>query len=337
MQKSDRFSEWDLAIVNALEHRPRLEFSEVARVLGLSTATVSRRWENLVERGEAWVTATTGAHYLESGWTALISVECEPSAEAELAVALCSEPSFATVTLVTGRHQFQIDCFLPTRDAAMTLLRDSFAKLRGIRSRAISPISRVYRQGSQWRAGSLDSVARAQLAAQAASEHTPYVPSAVDAAIVAHLVDDGRRPWQAIAADMEISAQTAKRRAQRLLDNGIIALRCDSATLSHEGRQEVSVHWSIPSPLVDRVGERVASESNCRLSVRKIGISNFTATLWVRNFAEVQEHENLVYSMATGSTVIDRETVLHTHKRGGQIFDESGRRIGSLPLPLLGH
>ncbi|MDH6109724.1 DNA-binding Lrp family transcriptional regulator [Kitasatospora sp. MAP12-15] len=47
-------SEDDLALINALQLRPRASWTVLGAALGVDPVTVARRWNRLARRGEAW-------------------------------------------------------------------------------------------------------------------------------------------------------------------------------------------------------------------------------------------------------------------------------------------
>ncbi|UUX57891.1 AsnC family protein [Glutamicibacter halophytocola] len=335
MQKSSIGSELDLAILGSLEVHPRVEFSKLALVLGVSSATVARRWEFLQSEGLAWTTVIPGARFLETGWSAFMTIECEPEREEELAEALCAEPAFGTVALITHHRQFHIDCFASSHNAGMEKLQTTLRNLPGVRSRHISPISRIYRQANEWSSGTL-AVAEKQQISDSESADLPYFrPDELDSEIVKMLFVDARQSWQHLAQMLSVSAQTVQRRVQKLIASGFIAFRCDSGRLTSAGLQDFNIIWSVPPADVDRVGQILANDPACRVSARMIASSNLAATFWLRDFKAAHEHEMTVQKLAPQSFVQERFVALKTLKRGGQILDDAGRRVGCIAIPLL--
>lgn len=325
-------NETDLAIINALEVRPRIEFTELAGVLGMSPATVARRWDALVASGQAWVTISPGPRHHEIGWSAFLSIEADVGEQNRLAESLCAEPSFASVLLMSGENQFLVDCFASSVDESMRLLTEVFPRLPGIVRRRIDPITKMYRLGSQWRSGALEAPVRRALESDAPRVAGVRIPDAVDSRLLAALAVDGRAGWQSIAEAAGVSAQTAKRRITGLLETGFMTFRCDTATMERSGLQEVIVGWSIPIDSIDEVGAAVAADPMCRVSSQVLAGANFTATLWVRDYGQVQDHEAQVLRVSPRAIVVERNAALRPYKRMGQILGADGRREGTVPV-----
>jgi DNA-binding Lrp family transcriptional regulator len=325
-------NETDLAIVNALEIAPRVEFTALAEALGMSPATIARRWESLVDSGQAWVTVTPGPRNHEVGWSAFISIEAEVGRQSKLAELLCAEPSFGSVLLTSGGSQFLIDFFAPSSQDAMSILTEVFGRLPGVLRRRINPITKIFRLSSHWRSGALDQPARRALEAQSQKTSRHHTPDGVDARLLEALSVDGRAGWQQIADAVDISPQTAKRRVTRLIDSGFMTLRCDTSERERAGLQEVIVDWSVPIDVIDEVGAQMAQNPMCRVSCQVLASANLTTTLWVHDFAQVQEHEAQVLAIAPRASVIERQTVLRSCKRMGQILDVDGTRRSTVPV-----
>lgn len=325
-------NETDLAIVNVLEVQPRIEFAALADVIGMAPATVARRWEALVDSGQAWVTVSPGPRHHEIGWSAFLSIEADVGEQDRLADRLCAEPSFASVLLMSGENQFLVDCFVSSTDESMRLLTEVFPRLPGVVRRRIDPITKMYRLGSQWRSGALEVSARKALESDAARISRSRIPDEIDSRLLGALAVDGRAGWQTIADVARVSAQTAKRRISSLLDTGFMTFRCDTSTTERSGLQEVIIEWAIPVDSIDEVGAAVAADRMCRVSSRVLAAANFTATLWVHDYGQVQDHEAQVLRIAPRATVVARNAALRAYKRMGQVLGADGRRETTVPV-----
>ncbi|GAA1412929.1 AsnC family transcriptional regulator [Glutamicibacter uratoxydans] len=335
MPKYSIGSELDLAIVGALEVQPRVEFTKLAQILGVSSSTVARRWDLMQSEGVAWTTVIPGARFLETGWSAFIAIECEPGQEDELAKALCAEPAFGTVALITHHRQFHVDYFAASHHAGMDALQTIFRRLPGVRSRHISPISKIYRQANEWSSGTLAAVDKQKFNESETAEIGYFQPDGLDTAIVELLFIDARQSWQHLANLLDVSAQTIQRRVHRLVASGLVAFRCDSGELTSRGLKDFNISWSVPPIDVDQVGQALANDSACRVSARTIDSSNLAATFWLRDLNASHVHEITVQKLSPQSYVQDRFIALKTLKRGGQILDDAGRRVKGLAIPLV--
>ncbi|GAA1496733.1 Lrp/AsnC family transcriptional regulator [Paeniglutamicibacter kerguelensis] len=327
-------SELDLEIVNALQVNPRADWARVADALGLSAPTVARHWNVLAEQGLAWITPAPGPRYPSVGWSAFIYVSSVPAELDAIVSRLCAEPAFGTVSLVSGSHDLFIDCFASSHEALMDILSGAFADLPGVIQREIVFITKLYRQAAEWRSGTLEP-GRAQLVAASRQPPQPeFQPDGLDALLLEELARDGRATWAEMGAACMVSPQTAKRRLERFLAAGYMALRCDTSMDFQQGMREVTLVLNVPATHVDAVGRYFSELPNCRLSAQVLGAQNLVVTLWVRDYLEVQGHERELATRAPGSTVISRQAVIRYYKRLGHLLDEAGRNRGLVPLPL---
>lgn len=334
MNESAIISELDLEIVNALQINPRAEWSRVADALGLSGPTVARRWQTLAEGRLAWITPSPGQRYLSAGWSAFIQLSSLPGESEELISRLCAEPAFGTVSMVTGSHDVFMDCFASSHEELMDIITDSFPKLPGVTHREVVFVTKLYRQASEWRSGTLEPGRARQVSTQTKEAPAGYSPDRLDATLLEELAKDGRASWAELGAACNVSPQTARRRVERFLASGYITLRCDASTAANRGLREVTLMLNIPAQYVDDIGGYFAAQPNCRLSAQVLGTQNLVVTLWVRNYLEAQAFERELAERAPGSSVISRQAVVRTYKRLGHLLDESGRSLSVVPLPL---
>ena len=334
MNESATVSELDLEIVNALQINPRAEWSRIADALGMSAPTVARRWTALAGQGQAWITPSPGPRYLNAGWSAFIHLSSVPGETDALLERLCEEPAFATISLVTGSHDLFMDCFASSHEELMEIVTGSFPRLPGITHREVVFVTKLYRQASEWRSGTLEP-ARARLVSSEPPVQSPaYSPDTLDAALLEELARDGRASWADLGGACGVSPQTARRRVERFLGTGYISLRCDTSTAAQQGLREVTLVLNVPAQHVDDVGRYFAALGNCRLSAQVLGAQNLLVTLWVRDYLEIQAYERELAQRAPGSSVISRQAVVRTYKRLGHVLDATGRSLRVVPLPL---
>ncbi|GAB3557331.1 Lrp/AsnC family transcriptional regulator [Arthrobacter alkaliphilus] len=306
----------------------------MGHALGLSGPTVARRWAALAEQGLAWITPAPGPRYLSAGWSAFISLSSLPSEHEALVRKLCSEPAFGTVSLVSGSHDLFVDCFASSHEELMEIVTGSFAGLPGVTHREVVFVTKLYRQASDWRSGTLEPARARLMSAEPLPAPEAYAPDHLDASLLAELARDGRASWAELGAACGVSPQTARRRVERFLGSGYMTLRCDTSASAQQGLREVSLILNVPAHHVDAVGRYFAALPNCRLSAQVLGAQNLLVTLWVRDYLEVQGHERELAERAPGSVVISRQAVVRIYKRLGHVLDGSGRNLSVVPLPL---
>lgn len=334
MKESTVLTELDLEIVNALQINPRADWNRVADVLGVSGPTIARRWKALAERGTAWITPAPGVRYLSAGWSAFIHLSSQPSAHAALVRRVCAEPAFGTVSMVSGPHDLLIDCFASTHEELMQIVTRSFADLPGVSGRDVVFVTDLYRQASQWRSGTLAPAQARLITPVTKPAPSAYTPDGLDAALLAALARNGRAHWADLGDACQVSAQTAKRRVERVLAAGYMTMRCDTSLAVQPGLREVNLILNVPAAELETASRYFAALPSCRLSAQVLGAQNLIVALWVRDYSEVHAHERELAARAPGSIVISREAVIRNYKRLGHLLDESGCSYDVVPLPL---
>ncbi|MEZ2372635.1 Lrp/AsnC family transcriptional regulator [Arthrobacter sp. RCC_34] len=335
MTENAEISEVDLALAGALEINPRAEWAVLGTTLGLAPTTVSRRWAALSARGDAWVTLAPGPRYLDAGSSAFLFLSTAPKRQEAVLDALCSSPTFGTVSRMTGEFDVMADCFAPGYDELMDAISGVLSGLPGVTRWEVVLATRLHREGTQWRLGTLDPGQERALGGGAPNRR-PARLGAVDAALVAALSDDGRAGWEKLAARVGVSPQTARRRTEQLLAGGHVTLRCDFSTAFRPRHREVTIVLSVPAAHLEQAGRFFADQPSCRVSAQVLGRGNLLATFWVRDLLEVHALELRVLQQIPSAVVIGRQAVVRTDKRSGRRLDRAGRSVGVVPLPLGG-
>ncbi|WP_186526011.1 Lrp/AsnC family transcriptional regulator [Leekyejoonella antrihumi] len=335
MEESSILSELDLAIINALQIRPRGEWARIGSALGVTGATAARHWARLRSERLAWIATVPGPQFADNGHAAHVFLSAAPRAHETLAERLCAEPAAATVALVTGGHDFRIDCFSGTHEDLSRTISERFASLPGVTRTETAFVTRVHRQSSLWRSGVLDKQQSASVAAasQTALPRRTTVDE-IDSALLDVLAGDGRLSWAELAAACDVSPQTARRRVEQHLASGYLVLRCEFAGSAGQPTREASLILSVPARHLEEAGRYVASLPNCRISVQTLSVHNLVATFWVHDLSEIHAYEREIEARAPGTAVLSRSVTLRTYKRVGHILDREGRSAGRVPLSM---
>lgn len=316
-------AETDLALINALQVSPRADWAQIGKALGVTASTAARRWAALSATGRAWVTSAPGVRF--SSVTSFLRVTAAPGAHAAVAEQLCAEPSAATVSMVSGRFDFLVDCFAPSPEALSALLIDRYAAMPGVQHAASSVAAAIHRGGSEYRSGALDAEQTRLVGdGQAGKTGFDLSPDATDHALLRGLCLDGRASWAELATVSGVSPQTARRRVGALQASGYLSLRCDYCDDARGPLREVSLMLDVPGPAMEQVAGYFARLKECRLTAQVVDSFNLLTTLWVRDLTEIDRHEREMAKLAAGVHVVDRHVVLRTIKRVGHVLDRDG-------------
>lgn len=233
MQETVTPSELDLALVNALQLRPRAAWTELAPLLGVAASTLARRWDRLTGAGLAWVCAAPGREFSRGRATAFVLLRCRPGARSRLADRLSKFPETATVEVTgSGSADLLLDVLAPDLPSLSRFLTGTLDQLPGVTSVSSLFATSLYVEGSRWRLRSLDQSQLTALGNSAStapeSVHTREL-DLVDHALLDELVRDGRVGLAELGQRTGTSPATVRRRLRRLTDSGILTFRCDVA------------------------------------------------------------------------------------------------------------
>ena len=333
--ESDTFGELDLALVNALQLRPRASWVDLAGPLGTTATTLARRWERLSAAGLAWVTASFGREFSRSRCISYVMIRSDPRERSNVVKQLARRPEVATIEVATGGHHINSDGLTRDQRELDRFLTEHVYGVPGVTSVSILLTTSLYLEGSRWRLRSLDQGQLDVLNKSTMSlTHGRYVVDLddLDRSLLEHLAHDGRLSWAELASVTGASAATARRRVNRLISSGIVTFRCEIAHSLAGWPIQASLLAQAPAVDVDSICQALASWPECRFVAAVTGTANIYATFWVRDLGEVQRLEARTSANFPSLTVADRMVALSTPKRMGHLCDHEGRRIGLVPI-----
>ncbi|WP_241565986.1 Lrp/AsnC family transcriptional regulator [Prescottella agglutinans] len=330
-QKSDGLDEIDLRLVNVLQFEPRASWSKVGGALGIDPVTASRRWARLVTSGSAWVTA----HPAGPQTAALVEVECV-AGEAEVTAEILSRRAHVlTVEHTSGARDLLLTVSVADL-AALSRMVLHIEKLSGIRSTRTHLVIRPYAMGGDWQLRALDADQRGQLDAHGRRGQSSLQPlDTVDRRLITALFHDGRASLTDIAARLDCSVSTARRRLNALLGRSALLLRCDVAQPLSGWPVSVWMWAHVPVDECDDVARRLVALPETRACLVLTGApANFFYSVWVRSLEDVHRVEQLLRRIAPSLEILDRTVTLRFFKRMGRILDENGRSVESVPMDI---
>jgi DNA-binding Lrp family transcriptional regulator len=332
--ESSMISEEDLALVHALQVRPRAGWAELGEVLGCTPATAARRWERLADAGAAWVAAVPGPRC--TAFTAYVGLRCSAGTREEVAAALAADPEAVTVEITAGSHDLLVEVITADLTSFGRYLLDRVERLPGVTGATVAIATNVVTEGSRWR---LDALAPGQSSALVPSDGTdqPGRPTGrplteLDHRLLIGLGEDGRRTWHHLAQQTGTSAATARRRTEHLLAGGEAALRCDIAAPLFGRPVTVSLWAQVPARELSAVARHLATIPSVRFVATTAGQHNLLVTLWLRAAEDVHRVEAELAARHPAVTVVDRTVALRAAKRMGRVLDASGRGVTVVPF-----
>lgn len=320
--------EFDRALVDALQTRPRAPWSELGRVLRSDPSTVARRWARLEEAGVAWLSAYAAP---ELTWVAHVEVDCEAGAVHEVASRLCEEPCVFSVERIAGDCDLRVSLTAIDAGALHEVVTHRVA-IEGVRACRTRLALSTYREGGEWVMRALDPEQRRVLANPDSREMGAATDLYRDARIIYELDGEPRVSFADLAERLGVSEATARRRYTRLEADGRIIIRCDTAPAVTGEATVATFRMNVPPAQLDEVGRNLSKLAHVRLCVAVSGEGNLLVTSWLSDVAAMVRFETWVGFEFPDVRVLERSVTLRVHKRMGKILDERGRRIRQVPM-----
>jgi DNA-binding Lrp family transcriptional regulator len=335
MHESVAMDDVDRKIVHALQIAPRAPWNLVGSVIGIDPATAARRWQRLNDTGVAWISCypgiLTGSDYF------LAELSCEPGMSVDVATALARDGNVISVNVKAGGHDVLAEVGTANPAESVRYNLDRLGKVPGIRSIRSLPVVTVYSEGSHWRLRALDREAEATMAG--AVREPPEVPVSApplrddEWEMVHCLADNPRMPLSEIAERLSISPSTARRRLG-VVAAGRIRLRCELARTQSGWPVYGTFFANCPADRVDATARALVKVPEVRAVISLIGPFNLYLALWLRSVVHMQEFESQLNVKVPYLSIADRSLVLRPVKQMGQLLDEHGWRIGSVPIDI---
>jgi DNA-binding Lrp family transcriptional regulator len=308
----------DRGMFHALQLDPRLPFSRIAEVLGVSDQTVARRYRRLQTRGVLRVVALPNPWRMgNSPW--FVRMRCIPDAAAGIAQALAERPDTAWVRLLSGGAE--IDCTVLPRDRDQeSLLLQRLARTNRVVAISAHSILRIY-------AGSIDSPLDPVLEEEqvAALRPGPVEPpdrpvrlDPADRAILDVLAEDARAPLADLARITGWSESGVRRRLEWLRRTGSIFFEVD-VDPGYLGLPTEARLWITAAPAaLAQVGEAISRHPEVPFVAATTGPTNLVASVYCRDAGALYDYLTGRLGMLDGIRHVETSPIVHTLKRAGR-------------------
>lgn len=325
--------ELDQAILHALQLSPRVGWARVAQVLSIDASTAARRWRRMERAGTAWVTCQPprepDTHF------ALVEIACEHGRRAEVIRAVSAEACCFTVDVTSGSRDLMVLVGARTYEALTSYVIDRFESVPHIRSTRTHVAVRLFTDGSRWRLASLDS-SQVGLFRRGRAVRPAAPWSALDDAdwtMAMELGRDGRAPVAKLAEVCGSTESTARRRLERLLANGQLTLRTESARPVGRHRMEALFFADAAVGQLDHRVALLTRHSEIRAVFSSVDAYTLGFVVRVDSLQHLLRFEKQI-TAALGLTIRDRILLMRTVKRVGRMLDPLGRSLEHVPADL---
>ena len=330
----------DLLLVDALQLAPRAPWTAVAGVLGISAVTAARRWADLAESGDAWVTAAPGMVRNHTQCVAYVEITCRPEHMVAVATDIARHPLAVTVEIVTGSADLLVTVAAVDLETMSHYLLQHLARVEHLHSSRARIATRIYAEGSAWRLRLLDESSCRKLTRihrQQMEHDTPQPAEKLPAAVtkmMTPLALDGRASFPELAEQAGVSVTTARRQISRLLSAGVLILRTDVNAFAVNWPVQVYLWADAPVDRLDETAQALSQFPQTRLTATVAAGPSLALCAWLHTVEEVHRLELAIANRLPHVRVVDRLIVLRQIKRMGRLLNEQGRAVGAIPINL---
>lgn len=214
----------DRRLIAALQTDGRTAYSALAACLGVSEATVQRRTQQLIDQGYFKIVGAVDPLRSGHGHAVLVALQCDPQAMHQVADAVAAIPEIRFLTMVTGAYDIVCEMVTFDRQSATEILIGELGAIPGIRKVNTSWVLETYKTNFRWDVpppsanGSAAPVSDWNRSRSAER----LVLDDLDQGIVRLLTENGRASYAQMAADLEVTISTVRRRTLRLLQSGYV-------------------------------------------------------------------------------------------------------------------
>lgn len=317
----------DLRIINALQIRPRAPWTQLAPILGADAATLNRRWQQLSERGIAWIT-TFDWNFWQAA--ALVEIDCHSGANTNVAQALADSPEAIAVDLTAGGRDIVATVAAIDQHSLGRYLLEELPRIPSVASVRSHPIARTLIDGRAWRVRALDTQESAEVAnlpLPSTSRSATRNPE-LERLMLELLNRDGRASATTLAAELDENPRHVRELMALMQRSGALIQRTDMVRSLSSWPVSAWHFMRVPATKLEGIGGRLENLPEVRLVSQTVGPHDLIMDVWLKDLSEVQRLEQALEIRLSGLVISDRSVVLRTVKQMGQILDDQGRSVG---------
>lgn len=318
----------DRALIETLQINPRASWTAVGSVLRIDPVTAARRWQRLEWEGLAWVSVYPLVD--QQLVCALVDIGTKPANRRSVAQAIVDDPHVYTLERTTGSPGLRAIVVAAGLEELTARSLDRMEGIPGVRLVEAHLVTHMYSEGARWRMRELTAaqVAEAQDTVPRPPTGVGLAEEAVDAALLAALVSNGRATGTELADVLGTTAPTARRRLERAVAGGRIIFRCDVAQSFTEWPVCTTFRATVRPERLRATAHALTSLPEIRMCLAITGRYNLAFSVWLKGLNDAHRLETLLGERLPDLEIGERTVVLRPYKSGGRAVDRRGRAVG---------
>ena len=276
-------NETDRRIAAVLMASPRASWRTVAEVLDLSERTIVRRAAPLLHDGTLRPTAVRNPARFPRIVPMVLRIRCRPKRIKAIAAGLARRPDTVWVDILGGGTEISSVLFLDGAEARNTLLLRDLPATADVLSWEAYDLMKVFPAGFAWSGGLLSTQ---EFETLATFTHDPIAAPTIqpfDEALIDHLAADARAGYNELAAALDTSASTVRRRLETLLAAHMLRLACE-VDLAQLGIATEALLWIATGPAaLEQAGTTLSRHPQVRFTAATTGSANLLVAVAAEN------------------------------------------------------
>lgn len=324
--ESLRLDKLDRAVVHALQINGRATFARIAKVLGTSEHTVSRRYRRLRSGGVLRVVGIPDAQRLgRVEW--FLRLRCLPGGALPIAQALAGRDDISWVMLSSAGTE--IICLSTTRSRGErdALLLGTMPKTRQIVEVEAACVLHTFYGGPTGWNGRARQLSAAQVTAltdlpvpETPIRHGRVSLDPQDERMLAELRRDGRSSLTDLAASLNCSVSAVSRRLDRLTASGLLYFDVEVPPELLGFSVEALLWIQVESASLHNTGQAVAAHPQVAYAAATSSTTNLLLAVGCRDIEELYEYISHEISYAPGVRAVQTAVVIRNIKRAGALL-----------------
>ncbi|WP_194892582.1 Lrp/AsnC family transcriptional regulator [Catenulispora pinisilvae] len=314
-----QLDETDRRIAAVLMAAPRASWRTIGDFLGLSERTIVRRAAPLLHDGTLRLTAVRNPARFPRIVPIVLRIRCRPSRIKAIAAGLARRPDTIWVDILGGGNEISSVLFLDGAEARNTLLLRDLPATADVLSWDAYDLMKVFPAGFAWSGGLLSTQ---ELEAMTSIEHEPIEAPAIqpfDEALINQLIVNSRAGYSELAALLDTSASTVRRRLDTLLAANMVRLACE-VDLGLLGIASEALLWIATGPAtLEAAGNTLSRHPQVRFTAATTGAANLMVAVAAEDLGALYTFLTTTIGALEDVRSLEVTPILASVKRTGRV------------------
>lgn len=304
----------DRQIVAVLQNDARTSWSTIARVVGTSEATISRRAQRLIDSGVLLLSAAANPGHDRSSSDVFVLLSCTTGYTRSVSEALAARPEVRFAAILTGVFDVVVEITFLSVDELTSFVVDEISKIPGVENANTLTIVHNWKTANTWARG-LIGESKLPLATPLPGSLGSLHLDAIDV----QLIDLLRANPRSKSAELAVSAGTSEAMVRRRLDTLISHAALQFSTYIPPQLMGFSFEaflWiNVDSRSLASVAERLSELNAVRYVSNAAGSFNLLVEVVFHDLDEIHDFQTVILADCEGIRRVDITLELQTIKR----------------------